>query len=167
MSSTPVNTLQNVQLYIKAELAWLANTCWGIHNADKSLEEFNDRPGNLGDVITFDTTPRYISYDGLVITQQPSVQRVQSLICSQAKNVSAGYTDEQFIFNVRDYMDRYGIAAAEELGSAIEQDVLLNIVSGVVGNNQNSPQYLQPQYQSGPYRFYGDGVTPINSYQQL
>ena len=165
--ATPTNTLQNVQLYIKAELAWLANSFWGIANANKSLEEFNDRKGNLGDVITFDTTPRYISFDGLVITQQPSVQRIQSLICSQAKNVSAGYTDEQFIFNVRDYMDRFGMAAAEELGTAIESDILRNIVSGVVGNNPNSPEYLQSQVNSGPFRFYGDGVTPINSFQQL
>ena len=65
MSTTPNNVLQNVQLYIKSELAWLDNEFWGIANANnKSLEEFNDKKGNLGDVITFDTTPRYISYDG-------------------------------------------------------------------------------------------------------
>lgn len=166
-STTPVNILQNVQLYIKAELAWLQNSFWGIANANKSLAEFNDRPGNLGDVITFDNTPRYISFDGLVITQQPSVQRLQSLICSQAVNVAAGYTDEQFIFNVRDYMERFGMAAAQEVGTSIESDILLNIVSGVVGNNPNSPQYGQAQVNSGPYRFYGNGTTPINSYTQL
>ncbi len=165
--AAPINVLQNVQLYIKSELAWLSNTFWGIHNANKSLEEFNDRPGNLGDVINFDTTPRYISYTGLVITQQPSVQRLQSLICSQALNVSAGYSDEQFLFNVRDYMDRFGIAAAMELGTGIEADILLNIVSGVVGSNRKSPEFGQPQVNSGPYRFYGNGTTPINSYTQL
>ena len=167
MATTPVNILQNVQLYIKSELAWLDNEYWGISNANKSLEEFNDRPGNLGDVITFDCTPRYISYDGLVITEQPSVQRLQSLICSQAKNVSAAYTDEQFIFNVEQYMDRFGIAAAKEIGAGIEEDILLNIVSGVVGNNPNSPEFQTPQINSGPFRFFGDGVAPINSYQQL
>jgi len=167
MATTPVNILQNVQLYIKSELAWLDNEYWGISNANKSLEEFNDRPGNLGDVITFDVTPRYISYDGLMITEQPSVQRLQSLICSQAKNVSAAYTDEQFIFNVEQYMDRFGISAAKEIGAGIEQDILKNIVSGVVGNNPNSPEYQSAQINSGPFRFYGDGVTPINSYQQL
>lgn len=167
MATTPNNVLQNVQLYIKSELAWLDNEFWGIANANKSLEEFNDKKGNLGDVITFDTTPRYISYDGLVITQQPSVQRLQSLICSQAKNVSAGYTDEQFIFNVRDYMDRFGEAAACELGTAIESDILRNIVSGVYGNDPKSPEYQLPQINSGPFRFFGDGVTPINSFQQL
>jgi hypothetical protein len=167
MATTPVNILQNVQLYIKSELAWLDNEYWGISNSNKSLEEFNDRPGNLGDVITFDCTPRYISYDGLVITEQPSVQRLQSLICSQAKNIAAAYTDEQFIFNVEQYMDRFGIAAAKEIGAGVEVDILRNIVSGVFGNNINSPQFQQPQINSGPYRFYGDGVTPINSYQQL
>lgn len=167
MASTPVNILQNVQLYIKSELAWLDNEYWGISNANKSLEEFNDKPGNLGDVITFDCTPRYISYDGLVITEQPSVQRLQSLICSQAKNVSAAYTDEQFIFNVEQYMDRFGIAAAKEIGAGVERDILKNITSGVVGNNPNSPEHKQAQINSGPYRFFGDGVTPINSYQQL
>lgn len=167
MANTPVNILQNVQLYIKSELAWLDNEYWGIANANKSLEEFNEKPGNLGDVITFDCTPRYISYDGLVITEQPSVQRLQSLICSQAKNISAAYTDEQFIFNVEQYMDRFGIAAAEEIGAGVEVDILKNIVSGVVGNNPNSPEFQQPQINSGPFRFFGDGVTPINSYQQL
>jgi hypothetical protein len=167
MANTPVNILQNVQLYIKSELAWLDNEYWGISNSNKALEEFNERPGNLGDVITFDCTPRYISYDGLVITEQPSVQRLQSLICSQAKNVSAAYTDEQFIFNVEQYMDRFGIAAAKEIGAGIESDILKNIVSGVIGNNPNSPEFGTAQINSGPFRFFGDGVTPINSYQQL
>lgn len=167
MSTTPNNVLQNVQLYIKSELAWLDNKYWGLANANKSLAEFNDKKGNLGDVITFDTTPRYISTPGLVITQQPSVQRLQSLVCSQAENVSAGYTDEQFIFNVRDYMDRFGESAARELGTSVESDVLLNIVSGVSGNNPKSPEYLLPQVNSGPFRFYGNGVTPINSFTQL
>lgn len=165
--ATPLNTLQTVQLYIKTEIAYLSNGFWGIENANKSLEEFNERPGNLGDSITFDTSPRFISYNGLVITQQPSVQRVQTLICSQAKNVSMGYTDEQYIFNVKDYMREFGNAATEELGTAIEEDILKNIVSGVVGINPNSSQFGLPQIHSGPYRFYGDGVTPINSYGQL
>lgn len=166
-SPTPNNSLQTVQLYIKTELAFLSNGFWGIENANKSLEEFNERPGNLGDSITFDTTPRFISYNGLVITQQPSVQRVQTLIASQAKNVSMGYTDEQYIFNVKDYMREFGNAAAQELGTAVESDILLNIVSGVVGLNPNSAQFGLPQIHSGPYRFYGDGTTPINSYSQL
>lgn len=167
MATVPNNDLRNVQLYIKSELAWLDNKYWALANSNKSLEAFNDRPGNLGDVINFDTTPRYISAPGLVVTDQPSVQRLQSLICSQARNVSSSYTDEQFIFNVEDYMKRFGASAAKELGTSVEKDVLLNIVSGVIGNNPKSPEYGLPQVNSGPYRFYGNGVTPINSFTQL
>ena len=167
MSSTPVNVLQTVQTYQKAELAWLLNSFVGISTANKKFKDFNDLTANLGDTVTFDTTPRYISYAGLQITEQPSVQRVQSLICSQAANVAAAYTDQQFIFNVRDYMDRFGMSAMKELGSLIEGDILRNIVSGVVTNDPQNANFGVAQVNSGPFRFYGDGTTPINSFTQL
>jgi hypothetical protein len=165
--TTPVNVLQTVQTYQKAELAWLLNSFVGINVANKKFKNFNDLTANLGDTVTFDTTPRYISYAGLQITEQPSVQRVQSLICSQAANVSAAYTDQQFIFNVRDYMDRFGMSAMKELGSLVESDILRNFISGVVVNDPQNANFGSKQVNSGPFRFYGDGVTPINSFTQL
>jgi hypothetical protein len=167
MATTPVNILQTVQTYQKAELAWLLNSFVGINLSNKKFKNFNDLVANLGDTVTFDTTPRYISFPGLVITEQPSVQRVQSLTCSQAANVSAAYTDQQFIFNVRDYMERFGMAAMKELGTLIESDILENFVSGVVVNDPQNANFQSLQVNSGPFRFYGDGVTPINSYTQL
>ena len=167
MSTLPVNTLQQVQTYQKAELAWLLNSFCMISQSNKKFKNFNDLTANLGDTVTFDTTPRYNSYAGLVITEQPSVQRVQSLICSQAANVSAAYTDQQFIFNVRDYMDRFGMAAMKELGSLVESDILRNFISGVQINDPQNAGFGSNLVHSGPYRFYGDGVTPINSYTQL
>jgi hypothetical protein len=107
----PSNILQQVQTYQKAELAFLLNSFCMINLANKKFRNFNDLTANLGDTVTFDVAPRYITYNGLVITQQPSVQRLQSLTCSQAFNTSTGYTDQQFIFNVREYMDRFGEAA--------------------------------------------------------
>ncbi len=165
--TVPVNVLQTVQTYQKAELAWLLNSFVGINLANKKFKNFNDLTANLGDTVTFDTTPRYISYAGLVITEQPSVQRVQSLTCSQAANVAAAYTDQQFIFNVRDYMDRFGMSAMKELGSLIESDILRNFISGVRVNDPQNANFGTTQVNSGPFRFYGDGVTPINSYTQL
>ena len=168
MPATPVNVLQTVQTYQKAELAWLLNSFVGISLANKKFKDFNKTaPSNLGDTVTFDTTPRFISYPGLVITQQPSVQRVQSLICSQAANVSQGYTDQQFIFNVEQYLDRFGMAAMKELGTIVESDILKNFVSGVTVNDPQSANLGVTQYKSGPFRFYGDGITPINSFTQL
>lgn len=167
MTTTPVNILQTVQTYQKAELAWLLNSFCGISLSNKKFKNFNDLTANLGDTVTFDTTPRYISYAGLQITEQPSVQRIQSLICSQAANVSAAYTDQQFIFNVRDYMDRFGMGAMKELGSLIESDILRNFISGVRVNDPQNANFGATQVNSGPFRFYGDGITPINSFTQL
>lgn len=168
MATTPTNVLQIVQTYQKAELAWLLNSFVGISLTNKKFKDFNTTaPSNLGDTVTFDTTPRFISFGGLVITQQPSVQRVQSLICSQSANVAMGYTDQQFIFNVREYMDRFGMAAMKELGTLVEADILKNFVSGVAVNDKQSPNLGQKQFKSGPFRFYGDGITPINSFTQL
>lgn len=165
--AVPSNTLQQVITYQKAELAWLLNSFYAISRTNKKFKDFNDKTANLGDTVSFDVTPRFVTYNGLVITQQPSNQRVQNLVCSQAFNVSAGYTDQQFIFNVRDYMERFGEAAMMELGSKIEADVLKNFISGVRINDPQNANFGSLQTQSGPFRFYGDGVTAINSYTQL
>lgn len=168
MATLPNNTLQTVQTYQKAELAWLLNMFIAIDLANKKFKDFNSLTANLGDTVTFDLAPRAMSQNGLVVSLQQSEQRVQSLTCSQAANTSSGYTDQQFIFNVEDYMDRFGMSRIKELGTTVESDILLNIVSGVRVNNPNNPsfgQILDPT--SGPYRFYGNGVTAINSFQQL
>ena len=166
--AVPSNILQTVQTYMKAELAWLLNSFYGIRESNKKFKNFQDSaPSNLGDTVTFDTTPRFITYNGLVITQQPSVQRLQSLTCSQAFNVSSGYTDQQFIFNVQDYMDRFGKSAMLELGTKVEADILKNFISGVRINDPQNANFGSLQTASGPFRFFGDGVTPINSYTQL
>lgn len=163
----PNNILQTVQTYQKAELAWLQNAFVGIALSNKKFKNFNDLVANLGDTVTFDTTPRYTSTAGLVITQQPSVQRVQTMTCSQAANVATGYTDQQFIFNVRDYMERFGMSAMKELGTLIESDILKNFVSGVKVLDPQAANFGSRQVNSGPFRFFGNGVTPINSYTQL
>ncbi len=164
----PNNTLVQVQTYQKAELAWLLNSYCLISQTNKKFKNFDkSATANLGDTVTYDLPPRYITFNGLIITQQTSQQRLQSLVCSQAFNVSAGYSDQQFIFNVREYMERFGESAVDELGTKVEADVAKNFISGVTNNNPQDPAFGTIQTGSGPYRFYGDGVTPINSFGQL
>jgi P22 coat protein - gene protein 5 len=168
MATLPNNTLQTVQTYQKAELAWMLNEFVAINISNKKFKDFNSLTANLGDTVTFDLAPRSFSQNGLVVALQQSQQRVQSLTCSQAANTSSAYTDQQFIFNVEDYMDRFGMSRIKELGNSVESDVLKNIVSGVRVNNPQDPAFgtiLDPA--SGPYRFFGNGVTAINSFQQL
>lgn len=169
--AVPQNILVQVQTYQKAELAWLMNSNCGIKLSNKKFKNFNtSAPSNLGDTVTFDRGPRYITYNGLVITQQQSDQLVQSLTASQSANVSAAYTDQQFIFNVREYMDRFGEDAIMELGTKIETDILKNFISGVFINDPQNAAYgtqTANQINSGPFRFFGDGVNQINSFGQL
>ncbi len=103
------------------------------------------------DTVTFDLPPRFTTANTLVATFQPSVQRVQSLTVDQAKNVSTDYTNQQWIFNLEpmDYMQTFGKSAIEELSATIESQVAENCILGHA------------------YRFFGDGVTQINSYGQL
>jgi hypothetical protein len=166
--AAPNNVLVNVQTYAKAELAWLLNSYCIIQQTNKKFKDFNtSAPMNLGDTITYDLAPRFIPFNGLVITQQPSQQRLQALAVTQAYNISAGYTDQQFIFNVREYMDRFGKSASLTLGAKVESDVAKNMISGVTISDPQNANFGAIQTNSGPYRFYGDGVTPINSFGQL
>ena len=168
--AVPNNILQTVRTYQKTELAFLLNSFVGLNISNKKFNRFNEMTANLGDTVTFDRGPRYITYNGLVITQQQSQQLVQTLSATQCANVSAAYTDQQFIFQVREYMDRFGMAAMKELGTKIETDILKNFISGVVINDPQNPGFgtqTTDQLNSGPFRFYGDGFTQINSFGQL
>jgi hypothetical protein len=70
------------------------------------------------------------------------------LVCDQSVSTSYTFTSQQFIFNVEEYMGRFGKAAVQEIGAQIEANVAQNCVTNT-------------------YRFFGDGVNPINSYTQL
>jgi hypothetical protein len=158
----PNNVLQQVQTYQKSELAYLLNAFCFVNLSNKKFKDFENRTANLGDTVTFDLPYRFNTYNGLVVTFQDTVQRVHSLTCSQAANVSQAFSNQQFIFNVKQYMNEIGEGAVKELGTQIESDVALNTISGVRSGLTGALQT-----NSGPYRFYGDGKTPINSFGQL
>jgi len=145
----PNNILQNVQTYNKADLAYLQNINCFVSTANTKYRDFQKaNPANLGDTITFDKPPRFIANDGLVVSFQGVEQRVQSLVVDKSKNVGIDVSAQQLIFNLEDYMNRFGKGAVEELGAEIESDVATVC-------------------ETAPYRFYGNGVTPISSFGQL
>lgn len=146
--AVPNNILQQVQTYQKSSLAYLENLNCFISTANTEFKNFQDREANLGDEVTFDLPPRFTTANSLVASFQSAEQRVENLKVDRAENVSYAFTAQQFIFNVEDYMDRFGKKAIEELSASIEIDVAKVCVEA-------------------PYRFYGNGVTPINSYGQL
>lgn len=146
--AVPTNNLVQVQTYQKASLAPLLNQFVFIETSNKKFKNFENLTANLGDTVTFDLTPRYITVDGLIAQTQPSTQRVQTLTVDKSKNVAFDFTSQQFIFNVKDYMDRFGMGAVLELGSVIEADMAQTILDNT-------------------YRFYGYGINPIDSAGEL
>ena len=142
------NILQQVATYQSSDLAYLINLNCFVTTANTKFLNFEDKIGNLGDTVTFDRTPRYVTANSLVITTQASVQRVQTLTVNNAQNVAYNFTAQQILFNVEEYWDKFAKSAVEELAANIEASVANVCV-------QNT------------FRFYGDGVTPITTFNQL
>lgn len=145
----PNNIVQNVETYNMADLAYLQNDNCFIATANKKYQDFQKaNPANLGATITFDKPARFVANDGLVVNFQGVEQRVQSLTVDRAKNIGLDISAQELIFNLEDYMERFGKSAIKELGAVVESDI-----AGLC--------------ESAPYRFYGNGITPINSFNQL
>lgn len=142
------NILNQVQTYQMSGLAYLQNLCCFVHTANTKFKDFEKLTANLGSTVTFDLPPRFSTNNSLVAVFQDAVQRVQSLTVDQQVSTAYAFTAQEFIFNVEDYMVKFGKSATEEIGSQIEANVAQQCVTA-------------------PFRFFGDGVTQINSYGQL
>lgn len=172
--SLPTNVLQQVQTYQRSNLALLENLNCMMNIANTRFKDFENITANLGSVVTFDLTPRFTTAQGLVASFQPAAQRVQSLTCDQATNTSYAFTAQERIFNVEkdteSYMEMFGRSAVAEMGANIEINLALNANSSVpvntIVNGQTVPTGAL-HTESGPFRFFGDGVQQINSFQQL
>lgn len=147
--SLPNNNLVNVQTYQKSDLALLLNMYFFINKANKKYKNFQNLPAQLGQTVTFDKPPRATTVNNLVAQFQPAVQRVQSLTVDQQISSSFDFTSQQYVYNgIEEYIKVFGRSAMTEMGSQIES----NVANLAVTNT---------------YRFYGNGVTSINSFLQL
>lgn len=144
----PLNILQQVITYQESGLAYLINLNCFVSTANTKFKDFENKIANLGSTVNFTLPTRYVSNNTLVASFQSTEQRVQSLTVDQAKNVSYDFSAQQMVFNVKDYMKEFGMSAIMEISAEVESNVALNA-------------------ETGPYRFYGDGTTLINSYGQL
>jgi hypothetical protein len=170
----PTNILQQVQTYQRSALALLENLNCFISTANTKFKDFDKITANLGSTVTFDLPPRFTTAAGLVASFQPAVQRVLPLTCDQATNTSYAFTAQDRIFNVEkdteSYMEQFGRSATAEMGANTEANLALNANSHVpvntVVNGQTVPTGAL-HTESGPYRFFGNGTTAINSFQQL
>lgn len=145
----PNNILQQVITYNESNLALLLNSFCFISTSNKKFQRFNDDiPKNLGDTVSFDLPPRFTTTNSLVVSFQSAEQRVQQLTVNKQASTAYEFTAQQFIFNVRDYMQTFGKSAIAEIGTQVESDIT-------------------ELAETNTFRFYGDGVTPISTYLQL
>jgi len=145
--AVPNNILEQVITYQESSLALLVNQNPWIATSNKKFNNFDSFMGQLGSTVSFDLPPRFVTTPSLVASFQGSEQRVQNLTVDQELSVSYAFSAQQFIFNVDDYMDKFGRSAVAEMGAKIGGNIAQNAITHT-------------------YRAYGDGVTPINSYQQ-
>lgn len=166
---TPNNIVQQVITYQKSELAYLQNLNCFVATANTKFENFQNLIANLGSTVSFDLPYRFITSNGLTAVWQAIQQRVHNLSVNQSSNTSYTVTDPQRIFSLgkEDYMKKIGRDVIAELASRVEINIALNATSAVVDDNPDSSTYGERDYKSGPYRFFGNGRTSINSYQQL
>lgn len=169
------NILQQVQTYQRASLGLLQNLCCLVSNANTRFKDFASIETNLGSAVTFDLPPRATVSNGLVASWQAAVQRVQTLTCDQAANASFSATAQQRIFNLEkgedEYIKVFGKSFMTELANQIEGNLALNATSSVPvmtvdANGQSIPTGAL-HTESGPYRFFGDGSTPLTSFNQI
>lgn len=166
MAVFPTNILQTVQTYQRGGLALLQNLCCHITTANTKFKDFDRIQANLGSSVAFDLPPRATTVAGLVASFQPAVQRVQTLVCDQANNSSFSVTSQQRIFNLEkgdeDYTRVFGESFIAELAGTVEANIALNWASGVTSQLTNTLNTF-----SGPYRYFGNGLNALTSYQQL
>jgi len=142
------NILQTVKTYNDSGLALLLNSFAILSNANTKFKNFDKMEKNLGDTVEFDLPPRFTTTNSLVVSFQSAEQRVQTLTVDQQVSTAYEFSAQEFIFDVKDYMDKFGKSAIAEIGTKIESNTF-------------------KLAETHTFRFYGDGVTDISSYLQL
>ena len=142
------NVLQQVATYNESGLALLLNSQPFIGTCNMKFKDFDKVEKNLGSSILLDQPSRFTSANTLIASFQNVEDKSLTLTVDQAANVSYEFSAQEFIFNAKDFMAKYGRDAIAELGTKVESDVA-------------------SVCETTPYRFYGDGVTALSSYSQL
>lgn len=143
------NIYQQVALYLESMLPLLENLDPIYKLANKKFHNFNDNKYSYGDTVTFELPSRVTVTDGLAATFQQMEQRKDTLTVDRAKNGSYVVDDDNHVFTHQErWKDIYGRSFVEELGTIAGADIGTSAATNT-------------------YRAFGDGVTPINSYQQL
>ena len=148
MSGGANNDLFDVATMNESNLAHLQNKFAFIETANKKFENFQTISGQRGITVQFKLPTRFTSTNSLVASFQGVTDRYLTMNVQQEGSVSYDLDVTQLVYNIDEYENDYGKGAMLELGTKIEANVA-QICERV------------------PYRFYGDGRTPITSQVEL
>ena len=148
--ASPNNILQAVTTVQNKGLVMLNNYGPVFSNGDKRFKDFQDFVGQLGSAVSYLKQARATTVNSLVWADQDAVERIQTLTVDQAYSASQQYTDQELLYNIDplNWDKSWVKSAIISLASSIEQ-------------------YVSNDFTIYPYRYYGDGNTPITSFQQL
>lgn len=162
------NLFEIVTTYQETFMAKLLNSFCALDTFEKKFEHFENFKGNLGTEVSFETPPRSYTARTLTPAAGPSQQYRHTLVVDQPYSTFRSVTAQELIYNdMESYMKKFGDADVAEMGSTMEIDVLLNAISGLPVRDTKGIPTGALHTESGPYICYGDGRTPINSYQQI
>ena len=146
--ATSDNVLQAVITYQEGMLAYLQNYGCFISTANSRFQNFQNLTASLGDTVSFDLPYRFTTTNSLVVSFQSVEQRVQNLTVNNEVSTAVELSAQQLIFNLENKMESIVKGMVTEIGTEIESNVALNA-------------------ETEPFRFFGDGITAINSYDEL
>lgn len=150
----PTSDMVNVETFQASGLGYIQNAYCGIAEANSKFKNFDKSPTNLGDTVSFDG-PIQQSFQGtLAPTFKGTTQPKYELTVDQEGSVAFSFSNQGFVFNAADYVDKFNMSATKELGANIEK----NLWESTIGTHT--------------YRTYYSGITankidPLNSYVQL
>lgn len=143
------NIYQNVALYQESMLPLLENLDPFYMLSNKKFAHFNENTYSYGSTVTFDLPSRVRVTDGLVAAFDAVEQRQFALTVDKQKNGSYVVDDANHVlFHQQEWAQKFGRSFVSEMGTTVGSDI-----ATVAEKNT--------------YRTYGDGVTAINSIQQI
>lgn len=148
MAATADNILVQVQTYQKAMLAAQSNYGCFVSTANTRYKNFQNLTGNLGTSVSFSKPYRFKGVNSLVASFESIEQRQHTLVCDQPYSVAVPISAEQWVFTLDQFMTEIGLGCVQQVGSVVEANVAKNCVTET-------------------YRYYGDGVNPINQDTQI
>jgi hypothetical protein len=151
--AAPASILTQVETYQMSGLALLVNQNPFIAESNKKFKDFAKFEGQLGDTVNFDLPPRMRGQNSLAVTFTGVTQRLQPLTVNNEYAVPYSFSAQDFIFNVDEYMDKFGNSAIAEIGAEVGSSVAQN------GIDHTYRAYNAPELGVGT-------IDPINSIQQ-